>query len=321
MNRRTVLCGLAAAGLVKPAAAQGSVWPDRNIMMVVPFAAGGSTDIMARLLAERLGQELGQKLIIENRPGAASNRGAVSVARAAPDGYTLLVATSTLAANVALYTTMGFDLQKDLVPVSLLTRIPNVLVVNNDFPAKTLAEFIDHARRNPRAINYGSSGVGASQHLAGALFASMTQTEMVHVPYRGGSQANSDLLGGQIQAVFAPLVEVLPFIDAARLRPLAVTTKERSPRLPEVPTVAETLPGFEIVLWNGLFAPAGTPQPIVDRLAAEVRKVMADPAMQRLQAEQGNAVVNSTPAEFKLFLAAEVEKWSELVKLSGAKVE
>jgi tripartite-type tricarboxylate transporter receptor subunit TctC len=321
MKRRSILASLAAVAFAISASASRADWPERNIMLIVPFAAGGSTDTMARLLAEKLSQQLGQKVIVENRAGAASNLGAAAVAKASPDGYTLLLATSTLAANVALYKSMGFDLRKDLVPVSQLTRIPNVLTVANDFPAKTLAEFIDHARRNKRSINYGSSGVGASQHLAGALFATMTQTEMVHVPYRGGSQANTDLLAGQIQAVFSPLVEVLSFLDAGKLRALAVTTKARTPRLPDVPTVAETLPGFEIVLWNGLFAPAGTPQPIIDRLAAETRKAMTEPGMQKVLTEQGNEVVSSSPAEFKPFLASEIEKWGELVRISGAKIE
>lgn len=322
MNRRSALCILISAGLAKAGSpAWAAAWPQRGLTLVVPLAAGGSTDITARLLAEKLAPELGQTIVVENRTGAGGNIGATAVARATPDGYTLLLSTSTIATNVTLYRNMGFDLRKDLIPVSQLTRIPNVLVVNNDVPASTLAEFIDYARREKTAISYGSAGNGTSQHLSGALFNSMAQTEMMHVPYRGGSQANADLLGGQIRAVFSPLVEVLPYIDAGRLRALAITTRERSPRLPDVPAVAEVLPGYEVVLWNGVFAPAGTPPAIVDRLAAAIRKVMLEPAMQRSLTEQGTTPVGSTPAEFQAVLEPEIEKWGKLVRLSGARFD
>jgi tripartite-type tricarboxylate transporter receptor subunit TctC len=321
MKRRSLLVGLAtivcAAAL---AATAGAAWPERNITIIVPFSAGGSTDVTARLVAKALGTELGQSIIVENRPGAGSNIGAASVARAAPDGYTLLLGTSTLATNVTLYKSMGFDLRTDLIPVSQLLAIPNVLVINNDLPARTLPEFIEYARLKKGALNFGSGGNGASQHLSAELFKKLAQVEMVHVAYKGGAQANNDLIAGHIQVVFAPLVEVLSFIEAGKVRALAVTTKERSRRLPDLPTLAEALPGYEVALWNALFAPKGTPQAIIDRLAAATRKIMADPDMRKVVAEQGSTIVASTPDEFKPFLASEIDKWGNLVKLSGAKI-
>jgi tripartite-type tricarboxylate transporter receptor subunit TctC len=302
------------------AGAAGADWPQQGITIIAPYAAGGSTDLTARMMADKLGTELGQSIVVENRPGAASNIGAASVAKAAPDGYTLLVATSTLATNVSLYKSMGFDLQKDLVPVSQLMTIPNVLVVNNDVPANTLAEFIAYARLNKGGLNYGSAGNGSSQHLSAALFTKLAQVEMAQVAYKGGAPAINDLIAGHIQVVFAPLVEALAFIEAGKLRALAVTTKERARRLPDVPSIGEAIPGYEVALWNGLFAPGGTPAAVVDRLAAATRKVMAEPALQKEIADQGSSIVASAPNEFKAFLAAEIVKWGELVKLSGAKI-
>jgi tripartite-type tricarboxylate transporter receptor subunit TctC len=321
MKRRALLVGLAMAAFAATSATHAGTWPERPITLIVPFAAGGSTDVTARLLAEKLGAELGQTIIVDNRPGAGSNLGSAIAAKSAPDGYTLLLATSTLAANVSLYKRMGFDLQKDLTPISQLTRIPNVLTINNNVPAKTVPEFIAYARSSKGAVNYGSSGNGASQHLAAELFKKMAKVEMTHVPYRGGALANNDLIGGQIQVVFAPLVEVLPYIQAGTLRALAVTTKDRIPLLPDLPTMNETMPGFEVVLWNGLFAPTGTPQAIVDRLAAATQKVMMDAGLQKQVSEQGSTVVANSPGEFKPFLSAEIQKWGELVKLSGASLD
>jgi tripartite-type tricarboxylate transporter receptor subunit TctC len=302
-------------------AAHAGEWPDRPITMVVPLAPGGSTDYTARLLAQKLSQVLGQTILTENRPGAGGNIGGAYVAKANPDGYTLLMTTSTAATNVTLYKKMGFDLQKDLVPVSQVSLIPNVLMVNNDVPAKTLAEFVALVKQNKVTINYGSAGNGTSQHLSGALFNNLAQGKMVHVPYKGGAPANTDLLGGQIQAVFSPLVEVIPYIESGRLRPLAVTTKARSPRLPNLPAVSEALPTYEIVLWNGVFAPAGTPEPIIAKLNAAIRQVLNDPAMRKTLADSGSTPVGNSSAEFKHVLAGEIDKWGKLVKLSGATID
>lgn len=303
------------------AIAQSNSWPTRPITMVVPFAAGGSTDITARMLAEKLGPILGQSVVVENKPGAAGNIGAAFVARAQPDGYTILLHTSTLTANVSLYKNMGFNLQKDLIPVSQVALIPNVLMVNNNFQAKTLAEFVEIVKQKKIPINYGSSGSGASNHLAGVLFNNMVGGEMVHVPYKGGSLANNDLLAGQVQAVFSPMVEVLGFLDSGKLKPLAVTTKTRSARVPDVPAITEILPGYEIVLWNGIFAPAATAPAIVNKLSSAIQSVMKDPAILKKLEEQGSTALGSNSADFKLVVDAEIPKWAELIKMSGAKVD
>ena len=319
--KKTVLgCLLAVTGLLGTTIAHAD-WPERPITLVVPLSPGGSTDTTARLLAEKLKSELGQNVIVDNRPGAGGNIGSAYVAKSTPDGYTLLFHTSTLATNVTLYKSMGFDLQKDLIPVSQVALIPNVLMVNNDVPAKTLQEFVDYARSKKGPISFGSAGNGTSQHLSGALFNSMVNGEMLHVPYKGGAPANADLIGGQIQAVFSPLVEVLPNIESGKLRALGVTTKTRSARLPDVPAIAEALPGYEIVLWNGVFAPAGTPQAIVDKLNSAIRQALQDPAVRKRLAEQGSTPVGNSPLEFKQLLGGEIEKWGKLVKLSGARVD
>ncbi len=311
----------AMAALGTSAMAQSGNWPTRPITMVVPFAAGGSTDITARMLAEKLGPILGQSVVVENKPGAAGNIGAAFVARAQPDGYTILLHTSTLTANVSLYKNMGLNVQKDLIPVSQVALIPNVLMVNNNFQAKTLAEFVEIVKQKKVPVNYGSSGSGASNHLAGVLFNNMVGGEMVHVPYKGGSLANNDLLAGQVQAVFSPMVEVLGYLDSGKLRPLAVTTKTRSSRIPNAPAIAEILPGYEIVLWNGIFAPAATPPAIVNKLSSAIQTVMKDPAVLKKLEEQGSTALGGTPADFKKVVDAEIPKWAELIKMSGAKVD
>jgi len=272
-------------------------------------------------LAEKLGPILGQSVIVENKPGAAGNIGAAFVARAQPDGYTILLHTSTLTANVSLYKNMGFNLQKDLIPVSQVALIPNVLMVNSNFQAKTLAEFVEIVKQKKIPINYGSSGSGASNHLAGVLFNNMVGGEMVHVPYKGGSLANNDLLAGQVQAVFSPMVEVLGYLDSDKLKPLAVTTKTRSSRIPNVPAITEILPGYEIVLWNGIFAPAATAPAIVNKLSSAIQTVMKDPAVLNKLAEQGSTALGSNSADFKQVVDAEIPKWAELIKMSGAKVD
>lgn len=303
------------------AVAHAQAWPARPITMVVPFAAGGSTDITARMLAEKLGGILGQSVVVENKTGAGGNIGAAAVARATPDGYTILLHTSTLTANVSLYKNMGLNVQKDLVPVSQVALIPNVLMVNNDFQAKTLKDFVEVVKQKKVAINYGSSGSGASNHLAGVLFNNMVGGDMVHVPYKGGSLANNDLLAGQVQAVFSPLVEVLGFVDSGKLRPLAVTTKSRIAKLPDVPAIAEVLPGFEIVLWNGVFVPTGTPKEIVQKLSNAIQTVLKDPAVLKKLAEQGSTPLKSNPDDFKKVIDAEIVKWGDLIKMAGARVD
>ena len=321
MTRFARLLPMLASALFACSAAHAAQWPARPITLIVPFAVGGSTDATARLLAERLGKELNQSVVVDNRPGAGGNIGGALVAKAAPDGYTLLLATSTMTTNVSLYKNMGFDVRKDLVPVSQVALIPNVLVVNKDMPTGNLSEFVSYVRANKGPVNYGSAGNGSSQHLSGALFNNMAQGHMTHVPYKGGAPANTDLLAGQIQAVFAPLVEVLPFIDGGKLRALAVTTQERSARLPDVPAVREALPGYEVVLWNGVFAPAGTPAQVTDKLASAIRAVTRDASVRKILADQGSIPVGSDPASFKKVVDSEIEKWGKLVQVSGASTD
>ncbi|MCE2921859.1 MAG: tripartite tricarboxylate transporter substrate binding protein, partial [Roseomonas sp.] len=263
-----------------------------------------------------------QPVVIENRPGAAGNIGSEAVARAAPDGYTLVMATSsTHATNGALYRNMPFDAQRDFAPISQTTFIPNLLVVHPDVAARDFAGLVAEAKAKPGVLNFGNAGSGTSQHLSAALIAARTGIEVTHVSYRGGTPAVTDLIGGKIQAMAAPLVEVIAHVQAGRLRAIAVTTARRSALLPDVPTIAETLPGFEVALWNGYMAPAATPAPIVNRIAAEIRAVMRTDDMRAKLAQQGSEPVGSTPEEFRAFLAAEIPKWAELVRISGAKVE
>jgi tripartite-type tricarboxylate transporter receptor subunit TctC len=324
MKRMNFLKAFAVCGTLAMSTsvfAQQASWPTKTITMVVPFAAGGSTDITARMLAEKLTPILGQGVIVDNKAGAAGNIAGAFVSRANPDGHTILLSTSTMTANVSLYKDMGFNVQKDLAPVTQVALIPNVLMVNSDFQAKTLKDFIDLVKQKKVAINYGSSGAGASNHLAGVLFNNLAGGDMVHVPYKGGSLANNDLLAGQIQAVFAPMVEVLGYLDSGKLRPLAVTTKTRSPRLPNVPTIAETLPGFDIELWNGIFVPAATPPDVVNKLNGALRKVLQDPAVRKKLTDQGSVPLGNSPEEFKKVISAEIDKWGGLIKMAGARVD
>lgn len=320
MKLSLLLKGLLAGLLLSAGAAHAAAWPNHPLTLVIPFAAGGSTDSTGRLLAQKLGQELGKQVVVDNRAGAGGNIGSAFVANSRPDGYTLLLATSTIATNVSLYKNMGFDLRKDLVPVSQVALIPNVLVVNKQFPSKTLKEFVDYVQQKKGPVYYGSAGNGSSQHLSGALFNHMAGGAMMHVPYKGGAPANLDLLAGRIQAVFAPLVEVLPYIQSGKLRALGVTTKARSARLPDVPAVDEVLPGYDVTLWNGVFVPTGTPTAVIDKLAAAIHKITQESDVRKIFAEQGTIPVGSTPADFKALLASEIDKWGKMVKLSGAKV-
>ncbi|HSQ05949.1 MAG TPA: tripartite tricarboxylate transporter substrate binding protein [Burkholderiales bacterium] len=301
-------------------ALSADVYPSRVIKLVVPYPAGGSTDVTARVIADSLRPELGRAAVIDNKPGAGANIGADFVAKSAPDGYTLLMATSTHATNMSLYKSLPYDFVRDLAPVTQTAFIPNLLVVNPQVPATTLAAFIKYVKGGAK-VNYGSAGNGSSQHLSGALFNSMVGGEMVHVAYKGGAPATTDVVAGQIQAVFAPLVEVIAFVKAGKLNALGITTKKRSPVLPDVPTIGEVLPGYEIALWNGVLAPAGTPAEVVNKLNAAIVKVLKQPDVRKRLAEQGSDPVGNSPTEFRQFIGTEVEKWKTLVKLSGAQAE
>ena len=316
---RALLVGTALA-LAGPAGAQ--TYPNKPIRMIVGFAAGGSTDVTARLVAQALSERLGQQVVVENRTGAGGNIGADSVAKAEPDGYTLLLTTSTThATNPSLYRNLPFDVRVDFAPVTQTAFIPNLLVVNPSVPAGTVAELAAYARAHPDRLSFGSAGNGSSQHLSGELFKSLAGIRMVHVAYRGGAPAVNDLLGGQIQVLFAPLVEVLQHVEAGKLRALGITTAKRSPLLPDVPAVGETLPGYEVALWNGILAPARTPGAIVDRLNRETVAALRSDDMRAKLAAQGSEPVGSSPAEFKAFIEAELAKWKRLVEISGATVQ
>lgn len=312
-----------ALALALPAAAQGQAgWPTRPIKIIVGYAAGGSTDVTARIVGQAMSERLGQPVIIENRPGAAGNIGTDATAKADPDGYTLVMATSsTIATNPSLYNSLPFNVQTDFAPITLTAFIPNLLVVHPSVPADNLADFIAYLKANPGKLNFGSAGNGSSQHLSGELFNSLAGVHMVHVAYRGGAPAVNDLLGGQVQAIFAPLVEVIQQVRAEKLKALGITTAKRSPLLSDVPTIGETLPGYEVVLWNGLLAPAKTPPDIIDRINRAAVEALRSVDVKAKLAEQGSEPVGNTPAEFRAFIDSELVKWRRLVEISGATIQ
>ncbi|MDB5825031.1 MAG: transporter substrate-binding protein [Herminiimonas sp.] len=316
---KAVLSTVALSCMIAPSVAQE--WPTKPITLIVPFSVGGSTDITARLLADKLRNVLGQSVIVENRAGAGGNIGAAAVAKAAPDGYTLLMATSTHVTNPSLYKNLPYDVIKDFVPVAQIAFIPNLLAANKDLPVKNLEEFVRYVKENKGPVNYGSSGSGTSQHLAGALFNNIANGKMVHIPYKGGGAAVGDLLAGQIQVYFGAIPEVVSFVNAGKLKALGITTKERSPRFPDVPAINEVLPGYEVALWNGILAPVGTPAPVIGKLNDAIKKVLQNPEMQKRLTEQGSAPIGSSPEEFKKFMSSEVSTWARIVKASGAHVE
>jgi tripartite-type tricarboxylate transporter receptor subunit TctC len=318
--RRLVSLALTLAAVLLAAAAQAqTAWPTKPIKILVGYAAGGSTDVTARIIAQALSERLGQPVIIENRPGAAGNIAAEAAAKADPDGYTLTMSTSsTFATNPSLYKTLPFNVQTDFEPIALTAFIPNLLVVNPSVPANNVAELIAYLKANPDKVNFGSSGNGSSQHISAALFNAMAGVQMAHISYRGGAPAVTDLLGGQVQVVFAPLVEVLQHVRAEKLRALGITTAKRSSLLPDVPTIAESLPGYEVRLWNGLLAPAKTPPDIIDRINRAAIDALRSSEVKAKLAEQGSEPVGNSPAEFKAFIDAELVKWKRLVEISGA---
>ena len=309
--------------LQSPLAGAQAGYPNHPIRLVVPFPAGGTTDILARAVAQRMSETLGQQVVVDNRPGAGGNIGSELVAKSAPDGYTLLMGTvGTHAINPSLYSKMPYDHVKDFTPVILVAGVPNVLVVNPDLPVKTVAELIAYGKANPGKLNFASSGSGTSIHLSGELFKTLTGLQMTHVPYKGSSPALTDLMGGQVQLMFDNLPSSLGFIKAGKLRALAVTSAARSTALPDVPTVAESgLPGFEASSWFGVLAPAGTPRDIVTRINAEVAKWLASPEAREKLASQGALAAGGSPEDFVRHIGAETTKWAKVVKESGAKVE
>jgi tripartite-type tricarboxylate transporter receptor subunit TctC len=312
------LVALVALSFTAPADAQN--WPSRQVTIVVPFSAGGTTDMFARILSQGMQQKYGTPFIVENRVGAGGNIGASVVAKAPKDGYTLLVGTvSTHAINPFIYKALGHDIEKDFQPVSLIARLPNMLVVNPKVPANTVAELVDYLKKNPDKLNYGSSGVGTSTHLAAELFQIKTGTKMSHVPYRSSNEVMTALLGGHIDLAFDNITLAWPQARTGALRALAVSSTEPSATAPEIPPVAASLPGFDATSWHGVFAPSGTPRPVVDTLAAEVKRIFESPSVQKTLADVGAVPSPMTPEQFADFIAAERRKWQEVVQ--AAKVE
>jgi len=321
--RRIVLQAIAAASLgaaLVPAAFAAEAFPNKPITMVVPFVAGGTTDILARIVGQSLGEELGQPVIIDNRAGAGGNIGGQFAARAPADGYTIFMGTvGTHAINEWLYKKMPFSPNKDFAPLTRVANVPNLLVANPAQPFKNVKELISYAQAHPGQVNFGSSGSGSSIHLSGELFKMMTKVDMIHIPYKGSAPAVTDLLGNQIAIMFDNMPSAIQHVRSGKLRPLAVTTAKRSPELPDVPTVAEAgVPGYEATSWFGLFAPTKTPADVQAKLHAAIIKVLQKPDVIKKIGDQGGEVVTESQAEFGKFIAAENEKWKQVVKTSGA---
>ncbi|MGE5093919.1 MAG: Bug family tripartite tricarboxylate transporter substrate binding protein [Betaproteobacteria bacterium] len=323
-TRRNFLLALAAAGALAvalPASAQ--TYPSKPIHFVVPYPAGGPLDTVARLLGSKVSESVRQPVIVENKPGAGGNIGADSVAKSAPDGYTILMgAVATHAINPTLYASIPYDAVRDFIPITQVASTPNVLVVNPAIPANNVREFIAYAKANPGKLNFGSGSTGSAGHLAGELFDTMAGVKMVHVPYKGAGPAMQDLIGGQIQLMFDNLASSLGQIKAGRVKPLAVTTAKRSALAPDLPTISESgLPGFDISTWFGIFVPAKTPQPVVDRLYAEFTRALALPEVREAMLKLGAEPVGNKPEEFAAYIRSEADKYAKLIKASGAKAD
>ena len=324
-NRRTVLaaCASALAAPLLGTRASAQAWPTRNLSLIVPFTPGGSTDILARLLGQKLQESLGRSVIVESRPGAGGSIGSDQVAKAAPDGHTLLMGhIGTLAVNPGIYPRLPYDPVRSFAPVSLIARVHNVLVVTPDLPVRSVADLIALARARPGALNYATGGNGSAAHIATAAFADAAGLNLVHVPYRGTAPAVQDLLGGRIQIMLTGAPVVLPLAQAGQLRALGVSGERRLAAAPEIPTIAEAaLPGFEASQWYGIVSPAGTPEPVVDRLNAAIRAAFADPVVAARLEQEGAEVWTSTPAEFRTLIETEIARWGALIRRAGIRAE
>ena len=312
---------LALSGVIGLAEAQ--TYPSRVITLVIPFAPGGSTSIVGRVIADKMSQLLGQSIVVDNRPGAGGTVGTKYVAKSDPDGYTLLLGyTGTLAIGPSLYKEVGYDPSKDFAPIGMIGNAPSALVVHPSFPAHTVAELIAYAKANPGKVNFGSAGVGSVNHITGEYFARTAGIQLVHIPYKGTGPALTDLLGGHIPMALAPIPATNPNVAAGLLRALAVTSKTRSNLLPEVPTISETgLTGFEASLYYGLVAPAGTPRPVIDRLNTELRAALASDEVKKQLGLDGTEITSGSPEDYADFIDKDEKKWSELVKASGVEQE
>jgi tripartite-type tricarboxylate transporter receptor subunit TctC len=323
LRRNFRLLGLFVAliSLAGPGSASALDYPTRPVRWIVPYPAGGATDILARLVGNKLSERLGQQFIIENKAGAGNNIGTEAVVNAAPDGYTLLLVNPANAINASLYAKLNYNFMRDIAPIAGITRTPNIMTVSKDVTAKTVAEFIAYAKANPGKVNMASSGNGTSVHLSGEMFMALTGVKMQHVPYRGAAPALTDMLSGQVQVIFDNMPSVISHIRAGSLRALAVTTAERSQELPDVPTVAETVKDYEASAWFGVGAPKGTPREIIEKLNKEVNEILVEPAMKARLAELGGVPMVGTPEDFGKIVQSETDKWKKVVEFSGAKVE
>jgi tripartite-type tricarboxylate transporter receptor subunit TctC len=315
---------LAAGAVALPAvsgAARADNYPSRPVRWVVGFAPGGGNDIVARLMGQWLSERLGQAFVIENRPGAGTNLATEAVINAPPDGYTLLLAGLPNASNATLYGNLKFDFMRDVAPIAGIVRIANVLAVNPTLPVKTVAEFIAYAKANPGKINMGSAGVASAGHLAGELFKVMAGVDLVHVPFRGNGPALTALLGGQVECLFASTPSAAEFIRTGKLHGFGVTSEQRSVALPDIPTIAETVRGYEMSAWFGAVAPKGTPAEVIEKLNSEINTGIADPKMKARFVDMGGVEIAGTPANFGKFIADETEKWGKVIRAANLKAE
>lgn len=316
--RRALAALLATVALVGSAAAQ---YPNKPIKWVVPYPPAGTTDVLARIVAQSLSENIGQQVVVENKPGAGNNIGTEFVINSPPDGYTMLLVNPANGINASLYKKLSFNFVRDIAPVAGLVRTPNVMVLTTKLPMKTVAEFLAYCKANPGKVSMASSGSGTSTHLSGELFKSMTGCNMVHVPYKGAGPALTDLIGGQVQVFFDNLPSSAGHIKSGNLRALAVTSTARDPSLPDVPTVADTVPGYEATAWFGVGMPKGTPREAIDRMNAAINKALADPKLRARLAELGGSPIPGTPEDFGKTIVAETEKWAKVVAASGATVD
>jgi tripartite-type tricarboxylate transporter receptor subunit TctC len=312
---------LIACALALSATVGAADYPVRPIKWIVPYPPGGTTDLLARFMAPWMSDKLGQPVIVENKPGGGNNIGVEQVVKADPDGYTILLVNPANGINTTLYKNLPFNFLTDIVPVAGIARSPNVMVVRPDFPAKTVAEFIDYCKKNPGKINMASSGSGTSVHLSGELFKSMTGCNMLHVPYKGAGPALADIMGGQADLIFDNLPSSAGHIRGGRVRALAVTSAQRDPTMPDVPTVGETVKGYEATAWFGIGMPKGSPRDAVDKVNAAVNSALSDAKMLQRLAELGGTPLKGTPEDFGKVIKAETDKWAPVVRASGAKVE
>ena len=322
MNRLFHLIVLSLLGFAASAQpALAADYPTRPIKWIVPYPPAGTTDVLARIVAQWLTEKLGQSVIVENKPGAGNNLGVEAVVNAPPDGYTMLLVNPANGINATLYKNLSFNFIRDIAPVAGLVRTPNVMEVTPSLPVKTVAEFIAYCKANPGKLNMASSGSGTSVHLSGELFKALTGCDMLHVPYKGAGPALIDLMGGQVHVLFDNLPSSIGHIKNGKLRALAVTSQEREPSMPQLPTVGETVPGYEATAWFGVGMPKGTPREFIDRINAEVNRALADPKMRERLAELGGKPIAGSPEDFGKVIAAETAKWEKVVNASGAKVE